>query len=295
MNKSLRILICASGVKGLNFLENIIRKWSISAVISYPQPNVTDDAYNAICHACETNNIKLVQATRPSLSSLEPFDLCFVIGWQYLFPEVNERVIVFHDSLLPKYRGYSPTVAALLAGDKHIGVTALLPNGTMDGGVILAQEAIDIEYPITIGTAFEKLSACYSILAERIIVAAQNKKLVSSGKPQDDTQATYSIWRDHNDQKIDWTKDSGYIERFVNALTWPYTGARTLYEGQEIIVQAAYADQDITFVERHPGKLWNIHNNQPVIICGNGMLRITSATTTENVPVTFSRIRTRCK
>ena len=50
---------------------------------------------------------------------------CIAIGWRRLISGIEGRLIVLRDSLLPKYRGFAPTVAQLLAGESEIGVTAL--------------------------------------------------------------------------------------------------------------------------------------------------------------------------
>jgi methionyl-tRNA formyltransferase len=45
--------------------------------------------------------------------------------------------------------------------------------------------------------------------------------------PQADDFATYSIWRDEADYEIDWSSDAQAIQRFINAVGYPYAGART--------------------------------------------------------------------
>ena len=45
-----------------------------------------------------------------------------------------------HPSLLPRYRGPSPVVSAILNGDDETGVTIIKLDEGMDSGPILAQE-----------------------------------------------------------------------------------------------------------------------------------------------------------
>src|SRR5437870_2531640 len=52
-----------------------------------------------------------------------PFSLA--VSWRWLINESATTLIVLHDSLLPKYRGFAPLISALVNGDKEIGVTAL--------------------------------------------------------------------------------------------------------------------------------------------------------------------------
>ena len=64
-----------------------------------------------------------------------PVDLMLAVSWRYIIPpRVYERArlgaYVFHDSLLPEYRGFSPTVWAMINGEDHTGVTLLAPANT---------------------------------------------------------------------------------------------------------------------------------------------------------------------
>ena len=53
--------------------------------------------------------------------------------------------INIHPSLLPKFRGPSPYVSAILADERQTGVTVMLMEEKMDAGPILAQARIEIE------------------------------------------------------------------------------------------------------------------------------------------------------
>ncbi len=66
--------------------------------------------------------------------------------------------------------------------------------------------------------------------------------------------ATYSLWRDEADYRIDWHRDSTYLRRFVDALGVPYRGASTLLGGQLCRVLAAEAAPDVVIENRAPGK-----------------------------------------
>src|SRR5688572_30443812 len=53
-------------------------------------------------------------------------DLMFVVSWRYIIPKkvyqiARSGTFVFHDSLLPEYRGFAPTVWAILNGEDHTG------------------------------------------------------------------------------------------------------------------------------------------------------------------------------
>ncbi len=49
-----------------------------------------------------------------------------------------------HDSLLPEYAGFSPVLWALLNRESRVGVTVHRMDETLDGGPIVAQQAIPV-------------------------------------------------------------------------------------------------------------------------------------------------------
>ena len=55
-------------------------------------------------------------------------ELALAIGWKKLINSSYQQVVVLHDSLLPKYRGWNPLLTALINGDSRIGSTALIAN-----------------------------------------------------------------------------------------------------------------------------------------------------------------------
>ena len=73
-----------------------------------------------------------------------PIDLMFAVSWRYIIPaavyeQARLGAYVFHDSLLPDYRGFSPTVWAIINGQNHTGVT-LLENSRIQFGSGLSAE-----------------------------------------------------------------------------------------------------------------------------------------------------------
>ena len=103
-------------------------------------------------------------------------------------------------------------VNQLIQGEKEIAVTALFAAEEFDKGDIIACEKLPIEYPITIQEAIEKSLGLYSILAcqilEKIACGIEIK-----GIPQNEKQATYSLWRDTADYIIDGCNSKCRIRR----------------------------------------------------------------------------------
>ena len=76
-------------------------------------------------------------------------ELAVVVAYGKIFPQAlidtfPKGAINVHYSLLPKYRGATPTEAALLAGDTETGVAIQQMALELDAGDILAQETLTI-------------------------------------------------------------------------------------------------------------------------------------------------------
>ena len=280
-----------AGFKGLKFIEKIHRKCEITFVSSYLQKGTLDDSFNNIKSICARNKYRFIEAHNLERDFYIDADIVFVVGWQYIIHNLDDRFIIFHDSLLPRFRGFSPTVSALINGEKHIGVTALKPAESPDGGEIYEQKSVEIEYPIKIKDAYLLLSECYAQIAVILLNRVATGTLKSF--PQDESTATYSIWRDELDYFIDWNWSSDKIVRFIDATGWPFYGARAIYQSEEIFIDEAVLIDDLIFEDRHPGKIWLIKNGLPLVVCGKGMIQIVSARNSNGRKFEFGKLRER--
>jgi methionyl-tRNA formyltransferase len=199
------------------------------------------------------------------------------IGWQRLI-QYNESqdLIVFHDSILPRLRGFNPLVTGLINGDKTIGVTALYASEEYDKGYIIDSEKAEISYPIKIINAINIVAECYSRLANKIIGKIISNRQLTKTR-QNENNATYSLWRDEEDYLINWNDEAEKISRFIDAVGYPYKGAMTRIGGKIIIIMDASTTNDVIVENRIPGKVIFKKGDNPVIVCGVGLLVIEKA------------------
>ncbi|MBE0472307.1 MAG: hypothetical protein IBX55_22710 [Methyloprofundus sp.] len=103
--------------KGLFVLKRFIKKFganAISYVVSEKDKAVQYDSFPAIKQLAQKNNIPFYQRTQFDVEIENKFSgLKFAIGWRWLIKN-ETSLIVFHDSLLPKYRGFAPLVNSLI-------------------------------------------------------------------------------------------------------------------------------------------------------------------------------------
>ena len=258
--------------KGLAVLEACaatLEAGSIDCVIGARDASVQNDYYKEIRAASEGYGIPFVDRREAADREAE---YGFAIGWRWIIRNCK-TLIVLHDSLLPKYRGFAPLPTALINGEPEVGVTALLASEEYDRGDIIAQKALTVHYPAKIQEIIAQVSGCYAELVAQIgkdIVSGRPLRL----QPQKEEEATYSLWRDEEDYRIDWSWDAAKIERHVNALGYPYKRASCLLDGRVLRVVDVVTEPDVAVEQRTPGKVIFMRNGQPTIVCGRGLVRL---------------------
>ncbi|MEW5676542.1 formyltransferase family protein [Flavobacterium enshiense] len=296
----LKVGLYIMGLKGLNCLKAIYDftqesdATSLSYVVYATDKNVANDYALEIEAFCKKHSLPLIARKDEDENLSNCSDINFAIGWRWIIPNENDNLIVLHDSILPKYRGFNPLVTALIEGDKEIGVTALKANAEYDRGNIVGVKTITIAYPITIETAIEEISKCYDDL---VIDVLKNKAADTLKETvQDEAQASYSLWRDDEDYQIDWQQEGYRILNFINAVGFPYAGAVTYLDNQKIIIVKAAIAEDVLIANRTPGKVIFMDSGIPTVVCGKGLLRVIEAIDAETgKKIIFQKFRSRFK
>lgn len=294
------VILCLATEKGFAVVDSLTPSEDIRfAICTFRETNVSQCYHDRIRDRAIALGIPLIDLTRWRSKPLEVIeeldaDAIICVGWRYLIPpvaasRVQGNVIVAHDSLLPKYRGFAPLVTALLCGDDRAGVTFLRAGVTVDDGPIYWQRAVDIHPADTIATVISRLLPLY--------VAGVHAGLEGFGDPieQDVSQVSYSIWRDSEDFFLDWSNSADFIHRMVRAMGIPYLGAKTYLGTSEVTILRGAALPDLNFAIRQPGKVWSLDSvGRPHIICGSGLYRIDEAVFADGTSlIPMERLRVR--
>jgi len=142
------------------------------------------------------------------------WELFVVAAYNKLIPktilEMPQRgCLNVHPSLLPKLRGPSPALSAILANERVTGVSVMLMNEKMDEGPVVAQARIALEeeaWPPK-GSEFEELLAQEggNLLAETIPFYLKGQ---ITPEPQNKDEATFSKKFSSEDALIDIKGDA---------------------------------------------------------------------------------------
>jgi methionyl-tRNA formyltransferase len=279
--------------KGLAFAEQAVSQFkNIIAEVVIGQDAATTNDYSAeIAEVCAKAGIK--HCLRKDFQGITS-EYAMAISWRWLIDHPAQKLIVFHDSLLPKYRGFAPLVNALINGESKVGVSAIFGASEYDRGDIIHQTSMPIRYPITIAQAITAVNECYLHSGMAVL------KTLSSGEPltakaQDHGEASYSLWRDDEDYRIDWSQSARKIRRMIDAVGEPYKGALCRVDGVAARVIAAEDLEDVQIENRTAGKVIFVEEGLPVVVCGTGLLKITTCVADESgatlLPLTKFRVR----
>ena len=291
--------------KGLRVLQAAVDTFGpgqIAYVVGAADENLTRDYRDEIAAVCRQHGIAYFD--RKNLDREDAFrataEYHFAVSWRWMIHDAS-RLIVLHDSLLPKYRGFAPLPTALINGEPFVGVTALLvnqepnqENAEYDRGDILGQRKLPVSYPVKIQVVISSLSTEYAALVVdlcRRICAG----VTLAGVPQKEAEATYSLWRDEEDYRVPWSADADRIKRFVDSVGSPYKGASALIGERKVRILDATVEPDIHIENRQPGKVVFVRQGHPVVVCGRGLLRITDLRddATGQALLPLSKLRTR--
>jgi methionyl-tRNA formyltransferase len=289
-----RVVLFAMTAKGRAVLEAVLgsRKEMVRAVVGARDAAMKEDAYEDIRGLATARGVPHFDRREFDEATLDQEGLVGIaISWRWLIGASN--LVVLHDSLLPKYRGFNPLVSALLNGEKKIGVTATLAGPQFDRGGILAQKSLDVTYPVKIAAAIERVSGCYVAIVEELLAALERGALPPA-KEQNEAEASYSLWRDEADYRIDWSQPAASIARKVDSVGHPYAGASTLAGGKLYRVLDAEVRPDVRIENRAPGKVLEIDRGCPVVVCGSGLLMIADLRDESGASaLPLARVRTR--
>ena len=211
------------------------------------------------------------EAECAGLASLSPEVVVVAAYGLFLPPEALEipplGCLNIHPSLLPRYRGPSPVVSAILNGDHETGVTIMKLDEGMDSGPLLAQAKVPI---VDRETGPELTRRLFDLGADLLV---QNLPGWSSGSiqasPQVESQATFTTLVKKEDGEIDWTDDAERIARMVRAYE-PWPGTFTYWDGKLLkILDAKWVDGATS-----PGHVVGLDGSSIGIGTGDGLLAV---------------------
>jgi methionyl-tRNA formyltransferase len=286
MDKKYKTIFMGTPQFAVASLEALIKngKFNVLAVVTQPdKPQGRNKATvpSPIKKTAQKNNITVLTPDKirgnnefiQQINNLSP-DVIVVVAYGKILPQELLNIpkygaINLHGSILPKYRGASPIVASILAGDKETGITMIKMDAEMDAGPIISiNQPIEISSKDTIISLSQKLSQAAADLLIKDLPAYLAG--VIQPKPQNETGASYVKLIKKEDGLIDWSEDAKKLNREIKAyLGWP--SSYTYYQDKQLkILEADVIEKN----SGNNGEIWETEDHYPAVYTGKGSLKL---------------------
>lgn len=242
---------------------------------------LTDRASATIYDDCNALNIPVFKGN-PRQGKVTDFlegvgspDIILSVNYLFVVEEdilkkARRYAINIHGSLLPKYRGRTPHVWAIINNENQSGLTAHLMDNGCDTGDIIEQVTLPISNEMTGQDLLNEFHRQYPLLVTRLIdhLEAGDLRTVK----QDDTKATYFGKRSPEDGLIDWNWQKERIKNWVRAQARPYPGAFTYYQSEMLkIHRIEFSDLGYSYDVAN-GTILSVEKGSPYIKTPNGVI-----------------------
>lgn len=170
----------------------------------------------------------------------------------------SSTFINIHHGDLPRFRGRANSNWAIILGRSEIGLTFHEAIADLDAGLIYAQYIVPIEKKDTVKTVYDK----FNKIIEEDLGMIVRKVLDGYKGEKQRGEATYCCTRLSEDGYIDWHQTSEQIYNNIRALTKPFPGAFTYYDGKKLTIwESEIPSHPKNYEGRIPGRIVAIYKN----------------------------------
>ena len=236
-------------VEAIPILSGLLAVADIALVVTRPdapQGRSRDPVPPPVKLAAEGLGLTVVQPRRPAevVDAVGDLDVAVLAAYGLLIPgslldAPEHGFLNIHYSLLPRWRGASPVVRAILAGDDRTGVTLIQMDEGLDTGPIFATSEIAIAPEETTGELTARLATLGGELVAAAVPGVVSGEL--QAEPQDDARATAAAKVEVEEAFLDPRRHTATaLYRAIRAFN-PKPGAWGIVEGERIKVWRAAA------------------------------------------------------
>ncbi len=178
--------------------------------------------------------------------------------------------INLHASLLPRYRGASPIVGAIVNGDSFTGVTTMEMAEALDAGPIYLQKVVGVDPMENAGRLSERLAAAGAPLLVETLRRIAREGLRPTPQPEEGIVKSPLLRKE--DGLIPWEKDALAVHNHIRGMN-PWPGSFCWHRGAYLKVHEA-EPRDLVPREAPPGVVLEAQGDTIVVSCGRGAVRL---------------------
>jgi methionyl-tRNA formyltransferase len=212
-------------------------------------------------------------------------DVALVLAYGRILPQPvldapRHGCMNLHASILPKYRGASPIIWAIVQGETETGVSLMQMDAGMDTGAVYVVRKVGIGADETAGELSVKLAELSARIVREDLAAAVEGRLAAVA--QDEAAATRAPILSKEQGAIDWRQDAGLIHNHVRGMQ-PWPGAFTRLSGKTLKVLGTRVRDAGTDTGKlrmsmapEPGVVLVADTGGVVVACGRGLIEVTT-------------------
>ena len=272
----MNITLLVSGELGLRCLDWLFGRHH---TVSFVFTDSRSDKIIALCQACNIAHFVGNPRGGRAAAVLAQSRCDVLLSINYLFIVEQDIIdlarlyaINFHGSLLPKYRGRTPHVWAIICGETTAGVSAHLMTLRMDAGDLVGQRVIHIDTAMTGANVLQQYTKVYPELIDELLDRIATDSLVPT--PQREELATYFPKRRPEDGAILWTWSRERVRNWIRAQAAPYPGAYFTFREQRVTVHWSIFDETGFYHSDPDGTVLKKGQDHVVVKLANGALRV---------------------
>ncbi len=280
----MRCVVFAYHDVGYVCLQELLRAGAdVAAVFTHDDDPNEEVWFRSVRQLAEAQHVPVFAPERPNtpewIARVAACQPDFIFSFYYrkllsneILATARRGALNLHGSLLPRYRGRCPVNWVLIHGERESGVTLHYMVEKADRGDVVAQRAVPITDDDTALTLFHKLTDAAAGLMREFYprLAAGTAPRVA----QDQSQASYFGGRRPEDGRIDWSQPARTVFNLVRAVTHPYPGAFTTWQGRTLYVWQTRLQPPVETVHVVPGTIVAVRP-ELVVHTSSGALRLT--------------------
>ena len=266
------------GVRCLRVL--LARGVQVPLVLTHEDNPAETIWYDSVADVCAENGIAystVDDANAPEIvNRIRALAPDFIFSFYYrkmlgaaLLTIPSRGALNMHGSLLPKYRGRVPVNWAVLHGETETGASLHYMDIKPDAGDLVAQTSVPILPDDTAHEVFAKVTVAAELTLHRAL--PQLLAGTAARVPLNLATGSYFSGRKPEDGRIDWNQPAHTVHNLIRAVAPPYPGAFCDIAGEQVIIERACVESDVTFSHQRAGTI--VHAASGVgIVCADGQV-----------------------
>ena len=186
-------------------------------------------------------------------------------------------ILNIHAGELPRYRGNACPNWAILNSEPRVGLTIhRMTPGRLDSGPILLQDTYQLTADTYIGDVLAWIEGRIPSMVVEAVRGIEDGTASFQEQSGDQGDWLRCYPRRPEDGRVDWRDTAEAVYRLVRASSRPYSGAFSTLEGERrVTIWRAEPVEHSGDLLAVPGQVLYREEDDPVIACGEGVLRLT--------------------